>query len=337
MRVPLAWPDSFGTRFTIFVDVEEEFDWSAPLSAENRAVTAVIALPRADGRLRDLGAIPAYLVDHPVAVDPGAIDVLRDLATRPGSEIGAQLHPWVNPPYAEDAAAGDGFVCNLPEASEAAKLQTLTTAITAAMGVAPRVYRAGRYGIGPNTLALLAAQGYRIDTSMRARFDYRADGGPSFANVGNHAFRTGPGGQILELPLSTAFTGMLGRGGAALYPRLARNRVALALLARSGLLSRVPLTPEGVPVQEALEAVRVALGEGLRVLNFAFHSPSLVPGHTPYVRDAADLGRFYGWWDAVLQLLARRGVAAASVTDLLAATSLASPGATPLSRARMGL
>jgi hypothetical protein len=337
MRVPLSWPETFGTRFTIFVDVEEEFDWSAPLSADNRAVTAVSELPKADGRLRDLGAVPAYLVDYPVAVAPGAIEVMRELVARPGGEIGAQLHPWVNPPFTEEASAGHGFVGNLPEANEAAKLQALTAAITAAVGVAPRVYRAGRYGIGPNTFALLAAQGYRLDTSMRARFDYRADGGPSFAGIGNHAFRAGPSGRVVELPLTTAFTGALRRGGPALYPRLASSRIARGLLARTGLLSRVPLTPEGVPVQEALEAVRVALGEGTRVLNFAFHSPSLVPGHTPYVRDAADLGRFYGWWDAMLQLLDRRGVAGTSVADLVSASSLASEGAAPLSRRTRGL
>ena len=46
----------------------------------------------------------------------------------------------------------------------------------------------------------------------------------------------------------------------------------------------------------------------------------MVPGHTPYVRDAADLAAFYRWWDAVLTLLDRRGVANASLDELLAAT-----------------
>ena len=316
---PLRWPEAFGTRFAIFVDVEEEFDWSAPFSAEHRAVTNVAALPAADLRLRGLGALPAYLVDHPVATDPAAVEVLRHLIERPGAEIGTQLHPWVNPPLAEPASAGNGFVGNLPAASEAAKLDVLTAAITAATGMRPRVYRAGRYGIGPNTLHLLSERGYRLDSSMRARFDYQAQGGPGFAAIGNGAFRIGPRHALIELPLTTVFTGRVRSAGPVLYPWLGRRRVALGALARTGLLARVPLTPEGVPVEEALEAVRIALGEGTRVLNFAFHSPSLVPGHTPYVRDASDLARFHGWWDAVLQLLARRNVAAASVADLLAA------------------
>ena len=31
----IAWPESFGTRFTILVDTEEEFDWNAPLERDN--------------------------------------------------------------------------------------------------------------------------------------------------------------------------------------------------------------------------------------------------------------------------------------------------------------
>src|SRR3546814_17218490 len=68
-----------------------------------------------------------------------------------------------------------------------------------------------------------------------------------------------------------------------------------------------------------LEAIRIAVGEGVRVLNFAFHSPSLVPGHTPYVRDAADLAAFHAWWDRVLDLLDRLGVAALGADALIAA------------------
>lgn len=327
---PLRWPEAFGTRFTVLVDVEEEFDWSAPFSADQRAVTNIAALPEADRRLRDLGALPAYLFDHPAVTDPASSEVVRALVARPGGEIGAQLHPWVTPPIAEPASAGRGFVGNLPVTQEAAKLDVLTQAITDAVGRAPRVYRAGRYGVGPHSLQLLAARGYRIDSSMRARFDYRPDGGPSFADVGNDAFRAGPGDALVELPLTTVFTGLLGRLGPDLYPRFARRRIGLGALARSHLLARVPLTPEGVPVRDALEAVRVALGEGARVLNFAFHSPSLVPGHTPYVRDGRDLAAFHRWWDAVLGLLARRNIAAASVEDVLAA-ALASGCDAPLS------
>lgn len=63
--------------------------------------------------------------------------------------------------------------------------------------------------------------------------------------------------------------------------------------ARAGLLSRVALTPEDMPVAAARDAVDAAMADGVGLLVFSFHSPSLVAGHTPYVRDAGDLAAFW--------------------------------------------
>lgn len=172
--------------------------------------------------------------------------------------------------------------------------------------------------MSPELFGLLDRYGYRLDSSMRPGFDYRAEGGPDFTIAGESARHIGG---LIELPLSTVFTGRLRRHGAGLHARLGRLPRARGLFARSGLLSRVPLTPEGVPVGEALEAIAVAIGEGARLLNFSFHSPSLVPGNTPYVRDASDLARFWSWWDRVLAELDRRGVRSASLNEVIAAAA----------------
>lgn len=315
------WPDTFGTRFTIFVDTEEEFDWFAPLRRDARSVTAMRAVPAAHRRFADRGAAITYLVDHPIATDGRAVDVLREALGDGRSAVGTQLHPWVNPPFEEEVTGRNSFVGNLPVALETAKIDTLTGAIEAAFGQHPRVYRAGRYGVGPRTLGLLAGRGYRIDTSMRSQYDYSAEGGPDFAGIGSHAFRTPAG--LLELPLTTVYTGALRRFGGGLYRALGPIPKGRGLAARAGLLSRVALTPEEMPLADAVEAVRVAVGEGVRLLNFAFHSPSLEPGHTPYVRDAADLAAFHHWWDVILALLDRLGVANASLDEILAAADAA--------------
>src|SRR3546814_19982122 len=104
------------------------------------------------------------------------------------------------------------------------------------------------------------------------------------------------------------------------------------------MLTRVALTPEGIPARDAIEAIDRMLDDGIRVLNLSFHSPSLEPGYTPYVRDAADLRAFYGWWDAVLDRMTKRGVTPASLDDFLAAVpprisayGLAKQGGGPLS------
>jgi hypothetical protein len=312
----VEWADSFGTRFTVFVDTEEEFDWRLPLSRDSRSVAAVGAIPGAHARFADRGVALTYLVDHPVATSPEAIDILRRAIEDGRSTIGTQLHPWVNPPFDETVSGPHSFAANLPKALQAAKLAELTRAIAAAFGARPLVYRAGRYGIGPDTFELLAAEGYRLDSSMRSAYDYSDEAGPDFAAISNHAFRRGG---VVELPLTTVFTGRARGSGIGLYRALGRLPKGRGIAARLGLLSRVSLTPEDMPLADALEAVRVAVGEGLRVLNFAFHSPSLEPGHTPYVRDAADLAGFWHWWEEVLALLDRLGVRNASLAEILGA------------------
>ena len=312
----IDWPADFGTRYAIFVDTEEEFDWSAPFAHDAHGLSAFAALPEAHRRFAAHGAAPAFFVDYPVTADPHAVDSLRTiLADDPRAAIGAQLHPWVNPPFEEPLSVVASYVGNLPPALIEAKLRLLTEAIATAFGRRPLAFRAGRYGLAPGMFALLARFGYRLDSSVRPGFDYRAEGGPDFTRVGSAAWRDA----VVELPLSTVFTGLLRRRGAPLHAALGAIPHGRGLFARTHLLSRVPLTPEGVPVEEALEAIAVALGEGGRLLNFAFHSPSLAPGHTPYVRDAADLARFWRWWDRVLDLLDRRGVRSASLDELLAA------------------
>lgn len=314
----IAWPDAFGTRFVVFVDTEEEFDWRRPLSRENRAVTAVSALPAAAAWFAVRDVPLALMLDYPVATDLRAIEAIGPLVEG-GTTVGAQLHPWVNPPFVEKVTPVNSFAGNLPVEIEAAKIDALTDAIVAAFGERPLAYRAGRYGIGPATFDLLAARGYRIDSSVRPRFSYADEGGPDFLAFDSHAWRAGPDGAVIELPSTTVFTGAARARGPALYRAGGHVPRGRGLLARTGMLSRVALTPEGIPIGEALTAVRAAVEEGVRVLTFAFHSPSLVPGNTPFVRTEDDLLRFWTWWEQMLAELDRLDIRPASLGEVIAA------------------
>jgi len=316
-------PADFGRRVILTVDTEEEFDWTQPRRRDATSVEAVRALPEAHRRLRAFGLKPAYLVDYPVATTPESVEILRGLVDAGEATIGAQLHPWVNPPFDEPIDTLNSFPGNLPRRTEQAKLAKLTQAIRESFDVQPIVYRAGRYGIGPNTEALLDELGYRVDASVRPLFDYVDEGGPSFEHVRSAPYWTGPERRILEIPLTTTFAGGLRSLGEPLY-RLGRRLPALhGMLARGRLLNRIALTPEGIPLDEALVALELLLDQGTRLFSISFHSPSVEPGHTPYVRDAGDLQRFYAWFDGVLGFLAKAGVEPAGVEEVLAAADAA--------------
>ncbi len=311
-------PD-FGQRFIVTVDTEEEFDWSQPLGRTGHGLSHVPRLARFQQFCEGLGVVPIYLIDYPIATDPAAVAALGEAVAAGRAEIGVQLHPWVSPPHDEEVNGFNSYAGNLPPALEAAKFNTLRDAIELAFGKAPLIYRAGRYGVGPASAAMLRSAGLAIDTSVRARFDYSAAGGPSFRDHPVVPWWIDEPGGLMELPLTTVFWGMLRQQGPLLYPLLWRMPKLRGVLARLSLLERIPLTPEGVRIEEAIKGIDIALDDGLPVLVFSFHSPSLSPGLTPYVRDEADLDRLYDWWRKVFAYLGKRAVRPASVADIMAA------------------
>ena len=299
----IRWPDDFGRRFAIMVDTEEEFDWSRPPSREERSVAAIAALPSAHHRFAARGIAMTYLIDHPVAADARARDTIAPLLVA-GSTVGAQLHPWVNHRSSSRRCPGQ-LRGNLATGVEAASWIACSTRSSRVRRRAADLSR-GALRVGSRHARAAGgtrhrdrhvdARAVRLHRRRRRRFQRDRRGAVWLA----------PG--VAELPLSTISPGD-GAGRKLASPAVGARCARTRVMARAGLLSRVPLTPEGVPLREALEAVRRAIDDDVRLLNFSFHSPSLVPGHTPYVRDARDLAAFYHWWDAVLDLLDRLGVA----------------------------
>jgi len=313
----------FGQRFLVTVDTEEEFDWRAPLRSSGYTLHALSRLPAFQAFCESHGVAPVYLMDYPVATSGFAADLLRDAVAGGRAEVGVQLHPWVNPPFEEEVTNHNSFAGNLPPQLEQAKFLTLRDAIAANFGQAPQIYRAGRYGVGPATAAMLRRHGIAIDTSVRARFDYAAIGGPDFGALPVRPWWVGGAGGLLELPPTTVFAGRMRRHGAAIYPRLWRVPWLRGALSRARLLERIPLTPEGTTVAEAARGIRAAVDEGIPVLVLSFHSPSLQPGHTPYVRSEADVGALHDWLRTVFGLLAALRVRPATVAQIMTAAELA--------------
>lgn len=309
----------FAPRFLVTVDTEEEFDWNGPFARAEHSLDSIPRLAKFQQFCEGHGVAPVYLIDYPVASDPRTAELLGDAVAHGRAEVGVQLHPWVNPPLDEDVTVHNSFAGNLAADLERAKFTVLRDTIEQAFATAPRIYRAGRYGVGPNTAAMLTEGGIAIDSSVRPLFDYSGEGGPTFRNLPLVPWWIDRAAGLMEVPLTTVFWGPLRRQGAVIHPALWRAPRLRGLLAATGLLERIPLTPEGVGVEEALKAIDVALDDGLPLLVFSFHSPSLRPGHTPYVRDEDDLDRFYDWWRACFACLARRGVKPASTREVIAA------------------
>jgi hypothetical protein len=304
---PVKFQNFDAPRFIVTVDTEEEFDWALPFQRTGFGTGHVRNIGRFQSMCDQNGVKPIYLVDYPIVCDRAAIDIFGKILSDGNCEIGAQLHSWVTPPFEEEVNRQNSYASNLPEALERQKIEALFGKIEESFSVKTAIYRAGRYGAGPHTLSVLKELGVKIDTSVRSLFDYSNQHGPNYSESSLVPYWLYQG-DLIELPLTSVFAGMARVGGPQLFFNVFESDASRAFLARTGMLERIALTPEGIPLDRAIKAIDIAIDQGLPLLNFSFHSPSLEPGHTPYVRSEADLEIFYDWWRGVFSHLHARGV-----------------------------
>lgn len=280
----------------VLIDVEEEFDWTKPFSSTNRSVKALARLPAVHALFKSHQLTPTYLVDYPIVDAPEGANMLRQWREAGECIIGTQLHPWVNPPFDEEVGLRNSFPGNLPEQLEFSKLAALTRKIEETCGVRPVIYRAGRYGLGPHSIEALEKLEYLIDTSIVPFTDFRSQQGPDYSDYSPDPFWFGHKRALFELPMSRGFAGPLRHLGSKtqrwLVTSIARKARLPGILARLGLLERVTLTPEGITLEEMKRLTLEGLADGRKVFTFSFHSPSLLPGSTPYVRTEEDAAKF---------------------------------------------
>lgn len=284
----------------VVIDAEEHFDWETYL-ADAVDVSNMRHLDATAAIFARHGIQPTYMIDYPVASQAEGYEPLRKLLAAGACTVGAQLHPWVNPPLTRRVSTpAQSYPGNLPATEERDKLTALTAIIERNLGARPRFYRAGRYGTGPNTTGILRDLGYTVDCSVLPCNNLTSEGGPDYS-----AWTATPAwldreAALLEVPVTV---GLLGRwSGARWAPaalrsrRLRRFRIP-GILSRLGLLERIKLTPEGTTAADARRLTTALHARGQRVFVVTYHTSSLVPGLAPYVRTADDLERFLAWLD----------------------------------------
>lgn len=283
-------------HLVVVVDTEEEFDWSAPFDRRNTGVEHMRSIDVLQSVFDEHRIVPTYVVDQPIAESATSRDPLRRFLADGRCEIGAHLHPWVSPPFDEEVNAHNSYPGNLSPQLERAKLESLVHAIERSFGTSPRAYKAGRYGAGPHTAEILEELAFEVDLSPCPPFDYGADGGPDWSRYPCEPFWIGPRKNVLSIPNTGAYVGFVKDGAHGLY-RLA-GAPALRFLHLPGVLAhmraveRLFLSPEGYSFDDLRRLTLALSARGLRTFTFSLHSPSVLPGCTPYVRSADDREKF---------------------------------------------
>lgn len=305
----------------ILIDAEEDFDWQRPVHGVAYDVGCMRHLSDLQSILGAYRAVPTYLLTYPVLQDAAIVAALRGRIARGQCRVGIQLHTWVTPPFGEAPDVRNSFGANLSAEREEQKLLALMRLFRQCFGDDPKVFRAGRYGLGRNTPALLEKHGFLIDTSLAPCTSFGDEEGPDFSTDDFQAFWFGHSRKLLELPLCRSIVGWGGGAAARAYRWLAATQkprhILPGLLAWSRCAERITLSPEGNDADAVGRLVASLLGRGQKVLALSLHSSSLSIGQNPYVRTKADLHGFYDQLSAILDMLAGRyGVQFVASPDL---------------------
>lgn len=299
----------------VSVDTEED-NWQP--RRHGVTIENIRELPRLDALFQRLGVRATYFTTYQVAIRAWAAKTLQELHAG-GAEIGAHLHPWNTPPLEELFLPRNTMLNNLPLALQLAKLERLTAALRDAVGVQPRSFRAGRYGLGRDTVAALIRCGYEVDSSVTPFLSWEAyDDGPTFVGAPMETYRLGgegdvripePDGALLEIPMSIGYSrapfGVWGGVRRMLAARPLRPLHLAGLASRVGLIRQISLSPETHTVADMLTLSRRLIEQGVRHLHLFFHSPSLRPGLSPFGAHAADVERIYRAIASYVEQLAR--------------------------------
>ena len=323
----------------VSIDTEED-NWQPRrdgVTAEN-----IRELPRLDALLRRLGVPATYFTTYQVAIRDWAAEILRELQGG-GAEIGAHLHPWNTPPLDEPLLPRYSMLKNLPPALQLAKLERLTQALQDAVRERPIAFRAGRYGLGRDTITALIRCGYEVDSSVTPFVSWEVfDDGPTFVGAPLDLYRLGGGGDVripepdgalVEIPMSIGYSrapfGVWARVRRMLATRPLRALRLAGLASRVGLISQIFLSPETHGVADMLTLSRRLIEQGARHLHVFFHSPSLSPGLSPFAVDRAGVERIYRTIASYVEnLSAETSLACVTVSEAVAElqqTALADP------------
>ena len=318
------------TIVVVSIDTEED-NWNR--SRTDVGVENILEIRRLAPFLDGLGVRPTYFTTYQVAIEPRAAQILRDACDDGTAEIGAHLHPWNTPPLTEAFVPRNSMTRNLPPALQLAKIQELTAALEDAFGTRPRAFRAGRYGLGPETVSALLCCGYEVDSSVSPFVNLKAmDDGPNFIGAPLDVYRLGwggdprqanPKGELIEVPLSYGFSRTpfeFWDPTRRLLERAPFRWLHLAGLAdRTGIVKRLVLCPELAGSEDMLLLTRQLLKQGVRHLHISWHSPTLKPGLSPFARTTQDVTRLYASLEAYFEGLARlTTVKFATVTEAAA-------------------
>ncbi len=306
--------DQQQTLLLVTVDTEED-NWGQHRS--DITCRNINVIPRLQELFDRYNVLPTYLVTYQVCLQDWAVKILADIQREGRCEIGGHLHPWNTPPQSEILSSENSFLKNLDYSLQIEKLQNLTEKISEVFALRPTSFRTGRWGLGKATVDALLECGYTVDSSVTPTLSWRDPGnGPVFSSVetdpyilsGKNSSRKNGNG-IFEVPATIGYNRWPFDFWDKIYAVAEKDVFKpfhlLGILNRTSILRKIWLSPEGFSAKRLISLVDILLRHDKRILNFSFHSNTLLPGLSPFTKTEQDVEDFFAKLSRVFEHLNR--------------------------------
>jgi hypothetical protein len=261
---------------------------------------------------RHYGAKPTYLLSPEVLRDERSAAALAKIESE--CELGTHLHGEFVEPGAFEPDVTSAFQCNYDLPTEREKLRELTALFNLTFKSNPRSFRAGRFGIGRNSLGLLADLGYKVDSSVTPFKEWAKAGAPAAD------FRdapTQPYWPVLENPVAVSPT----PGPLLEVPVTIRPKALSYLPVVGSLLEPNWLRPTKASGENliGLAKAEIAAGQGKGrpiILNCMFHNVEIQEGCSPYAASREEAEAILSRLGALLGFARGAGIAVIGLGDV---------------------
>lgn len=269
----------------ISLDVEEEGLFSSHYAHANLSLANVPLIRRLEPLYAESGFPLTLFCAHSVFANEQAAQAVIWMHDHCAAEIGAHLHHWSTPPFAEETESGPPVRTHLlsPALLEQ-RLITLLRLGRQTAGYPLTSFRMGRWDLKNILLPLLAKHGIIVDSSICPLRSFAGGADHFLAPCEPYWVRTAPDQRILEAPVTQI----------PLSRRLARiwRKFAPASIRDSfhffAALSANPLWHGALARRWA---VRLHTWRGGGILNFFWHSSEMMPKGSPHIPNQAAADR----------------------------------------------
>ena len=153
-------------KFIMTIDMEEDNPWQKPGGTQTLNSGCIHRFQQLCDRYHFK---PTYLCSSEMVKCKTFQEFISPVLEGEKAEIGAHLHPWRCPPM-EDITGQDYKYLphphEYPDKPVKMKMHELTRSIKDYLGVLPKSYRAGRWGLGIRHIPILEELEYGVDSSV---------------------------------------------------------------------------------------------------------------------------------------------------------------------------